>query len=511
LQMSGDNDASEIETKVEVEAPRQSESSGRGGRRFSQSGRKSGDNKGGFKRRHGEAHHHNKGKKRFRDDFIYPTGGNIHDPLNLNSVTPGTVDPPLKRPKDFPLKVKIPGTLHDPLNLLGEIPMDESLDNPLVIDDPIVSPMPIMSFSKNKKKFDYKPKKKVEVKNEDKEEEQPKNLTKEEKEALARKEKKEAFNKKYSYGNFDRYYGHRLTNGQRDPRLSVLNREWFEKRTVLDIGCNAGFLTLSIAKEYGPRRILGIDIDEHLIGVARKNIRHYCDKNTELAGKFPASFARQFGPISQTSLSFSTKFPDNIWFRTENFVLENDDLLETVEEEYDVILALSITKWIHLNWGDDGMRRFFKRCFASLHPGGRLILEPQHFSTYRKRSVMSEELKTNYRSIEFKPEDFEMYLLEECGFESVEHLTVTGAKAKGFDRPIDVYVKKPPAFMRKRETKKVERKKDEHGEKEKKEEGEMVTKENEVKNEEDAMDTEAKEKDCKIDESRVNPQESKSE
>lgn len=39
----------------------------------------------------GDSHHHNKNKKRFRDDFVYPTGGNIHDPLNLNSVTPGTV------------------------------------------------------------------------------------------------------------------------------------------------------------------------------------------------------------------------------------------------------------------------------------------------------------------------------------------------------------------------------------------------------------------------------------
>ena len=36
-------------------------------------------------------------------------------------------------------------------------------------------------------------------------------------------------------------------------------------------------------QEYAPRRILGIDIDEHLVGVARKNIRHYCDKETPVS------------------------------------------------------------------------------------------------------------------------------------------------------------------------------------------------------------------------------------
>lgn len=50
------------------------------------------------------------------------------------------------------------------------------------------------------------------------------------------------------------------------------------------VGCNVGYLTLSIAKNYEPRRILGIDIDDHLVGVARKNIRHYCDVQTEVGG-----------------------------------------------------------------------------------------------------------------------------------------------------------------------------------------------------------------------------------
>lgn len=61
--------------------------------------------------------------------------------------------------------------------------------------------------------------------------------------------------------------------------MSVLKKIWFEKKSVLDIGCNVGYLTLSIAKEFEPTRIVGIDIDAQLVGVARKNIRHYCDKD----------------------------------------------------------------------------------------------------------------------------------------------------------------------------------------------------------------------------------------
>jgi 7SK snRNA methylphosphate capping enzyme len=57
--------------------------------------------------------------------------------------------------------------------------------------------------------------------------------------------------------------------------LELFPNEWFKDRRVLDIGCNAGYLTLDIAKTMQPRWILGIDIDEHLVGVARKNIRHY--------------------------------------------------------------------------------------------------------------------------------------------------------------------------------------------------------------------------------------------
>ncbi|PIC47389.1 hypothetical protein B9Z55_006767 [Caenorhabditis nigoni] len=357
-----------------------------------------------------------RGRKRFYRDNFAP-GGSKTDPLNINIELLDDPEAEKKRlgilePEEVPSKRR-------------KSEKDDKKDDKKTGKSPYKK-----KFQKN---HHSSPKKKAPP------------LTKEQKDAAEfRKNKTEYFNRKYRYGNFDRYYGVRLNPGESDKRLTVFDKQWFEHKQILDIGCNVGFLTLSIAKDFSPRRILGIDIDEHLIGVARKNIRHYCDHETEVAGKFPASFGVQFGTISQRTeapRSFSTKFPDNIWFKKENYVMENDEMLDMIQPEFDVILALSITKWIHLNWGDDGMRRFFKRAFAQLHPGGRLIIEPQAFETYRKRAKMSEELKTNYSKIEFKPDDFEMYLIETIGFESVDKLGVSGAKSKGFERPIDVYLK----------------------------------------------------------------------
>lgn len=81
--------------------------------------------------------------------------------------------------------------------------------------------------------------------------------------------------KKFQYGNYTKYYGYRNPGASDDPRMELLKPEWFEGKTVLDLGCNTGHLTMSIAKQCLPSRIVGLDIDGGLIHAARQNIRYY--------------------------------------------------------------------------------------------------------------------------------------------------------------------------------------------------------------------------------------------
>eukprot|EP01116_Phalansterium_solitarium_P008051 TRINITY_DN2126_c0_g1_i2.p1 TRINITY_DN2126_c0_g1~~TRINITY_DN2126_c0_g1_i2.p1 ORF type:complete len:445 (-),score=134.32 TRINITY_DN2126_c0_g1_i2:146-1480(-) len=235
---------------------------------------------------------------------------------------------------------------------------------------------------------------------------------------------------KFIYGNYDRYYGYRA---EQDSRLRVFKQHWFQSKKCFDIGCNIGKLTMDVAARFKPSKMVGVDIDASLIGTASKAAAAKVAKLDAQIRRFPKSLPLLYGPLRGAA---PTEFPRNVSFVAGNVLEMSDD-----EQQYDTIMCLSTTKWIHLNWGDEGIKKLFQLVHDRLVPGGLFVLEPQEFKTYKKKNTLSQDIKQQFKSIVLKPEQFVDYLAEHHSFELVEKLNPPAPEAgskvsKGFDRPI---------------------------------------------------------------------------
>nr|XP_017008361.2 probable RNA methyltransferase CG1239 [Drosophila takahashii] len=227
----------------------------------------------------------------------------------------------------------------------------------------------------------------------------------------------------FTYGNYKHYYGKRILDKDfHDIRLDVLGTQpnLFRGKQLLDIGCNSGHLSIQIVKNFEAKSLVGLDIDRGLVKDAQSTISHL--KRQAVTGP---------------------GFPHNMRFVQGNYVLDDDVLLEIERPQFDVILCLSVTKWIHLNFCDSGLKQAFRRMYLQLRPGGKLILEPQSFDGYKRRKKLSEQIRDNYNSIKFRPEQFTEYLLSpEVGFANMELMGTPEHCEAGFKRPIQIFTKK---------------------------------------------------------------------
>lgn len=137
---------------------------------------------------------------------------------------------------------------------------------------------------------------------------------------------------RYQYGNYNRYYGYRNPHHQVDPRLKMFaqRKELFLGKDILDIGCNIGHITLSVARDFGAKSVTGIDIDRTLINIARKNVKHYVncvqspassEDNDKIdssdASFFPMSMPISYGPVDVPGFTKNKQhkgFPYNVTF-----------------------------------------------------------------------------------------------------------------------------------------------------------------------------------------------------
>ena len=119
----------------------------------------------------------------------------------------------------------------------------------------------------------------------------------------------------FQFGNYNKYYGYRNPDQTPDVRLEYLKREWFDGREVLDIGCNIGHVTLTVARDFNPKRVVGIDIDKKLVNIAQKNIKHYLRKGDAEEANFPKSMRLLYGPLRPPVQADGFRsFPHNVKF-----------------------------------------------------------------------------------------------------------------------------------------------------------------------------------------------------
>ncbi|KAF7256117.1 hypothetical protein EG68_06742 [Paragonimus skrjabini miyazakii] len=194
-------------------------------------------------------------------------------------------------------------------------------------------------------------------------------------------------------GNYSDYYFRRDPN----DRLPYLMPEWFTGKDVADYGCHNGTLTFGVLERFPDvRRIDAIDCDAELIANAKSMQRERLRWNTGSVVRY-----------------------EKINFQVANWI---DSSTPTEEPEYDTIIAFSVTKWIHLNYGDAGLMRFFRRAFNLLKPGGHLILEPQPKSSYRRTRFTAHQRAT-FQTLKIDPIKLEP-LLVDLGFSYFDTIKV---------------------------------------------------------------------------------------
>jgi 7SK snRNA methylphosphate capping enzyme len=244
-----------------------------------------------------------------------------------------------------------------------------------------------------------------------------------------------------------------------DPRVAAMPAEWFAGLRCLDVGCNAGHVTVAIGLHYKPLEILGVDIDRQLIAKARDNLARVSKAiatapppplseggvgDTVAASASATASAPGSGAEAQRRVSAALAltprsvprsvmewnrnglqsppampvvkaqattasaaavdasatvgpdaaeedaaaasggqfpFPENMWFRRQDYTAPDGCTVPI----FNTILCLSVTKWVHLHHGDQGIKALFHKMFDSLVPGGRLVLEPQPFKSYKAK------------------------------------------------------------------------------------------------------------------------------
>lgn len=217
------------------------------------------------------------------------------------------------------------------------------------------------------------------------------------------------------YGNFINYYSFHNVK----ERVNNLHTQMFpvplnNRLVCLDIGCNTGELTKAVYEYLKMNyanceiHILAVDIDSTLVERANE----------------------------------SNKNP-YITFITADVMAENDrvflqNFLKTSKTEtFDITFCFSVTMWIHLNNGDEGLTEFLKYIKTVSRT---IVIEPQPWKCYRnaqRRVKKSGHSFDNYESLKIKG-DVDIF---------IENMLTEGSYSKIYESPSSSWDRKIQSYQ----------------------------------------------------------------
>ena len=181
----------------------------------------------------------------------------------------------------------------------------------------------------------------------------------------------------HQYGNYHQYYNFHPA----EDRLKLLPSNFFYNQWIdcgqplnyylLDIGCNDGTLSDKLLKQVQSELqsynvlcyLLGIDIDEDLINKANEQ---YTKTNPNI----------KYLALDILSLQANNQIDE--YFKLYNIT------------QFSFISLFSITMWIHLNKGDEGLKALLKQ--SSTLTNNTLLIEPQLWKCYKNASKRCRKL-----------------------------------------------------------------------------------------------------------------------
>uniref|UniRef100_A0A1B6JAT7 RNA methyltransferase n=1 Tax=Homalodisca liturata TaxID=320908 RepID=A0A1B6JAT7_9HEMI len=205
------------------------------------------------------------------------------------------------------------------------------------------------------------------------------------------------------HGNFNNYYNfHPAENRIRLlPNYKSLVNKCNEKVVCLDVGCNTGELTQELQKHVTKNLqtnegdvscyVLAVDLDKDLIARA-------ADSN------------------QNEKISFSC-----VNVLTEDFQILCDIFLEQHKQKtFDIVFCFSVTMWIHINYGDEGLKLFLLRLSEITD---LLMIEPQPWKCYgravRRMKRTSSEPYAEFSNLKIRKDvEFfiDSFLVKECNY-----------------------------------------------------------------------------------------------